>query len=555
MSKVESNLSKQASDTSRNPYKMRKYKIIKAGLLCIAIFCLAVTSCSGDTLDDPTDDPTETPGTGEGDNDDNEPLPDYPVPDRSTIAAFPGAYGAGRNTTGGAGGTVYTVTSLEDTNQRGTLRYAINQRGPRTIVFAVGGIINLTSNLRISNGDLTIAGQTAPGEGICIKRGTVEVAADNVIIRFLRFRVGDEPISGTTKDADAIWGRNHKNIIIDHCSMSWSTDEVASFYGNTNFTMQWCILSEGLYNSIHPKNQPHGYGGIWGGSPATFHHNLMAHVYSRTPRLCGSRYTGLPDAEEVDLRNNVFYNWSGQGGYAGEGGSYNFVNNYYKPGAATNERAASMNSRRNLLYRIFAPDKNVDEEHPINAGNWGVFHLSGNYFDGTSPHLNSAFQNNLNNVNADNWIGLQPLSTPPKGEESLKARTEFSITPDAGEFTQSARDAYSSVLSFAGASLKRDEIDTRIIEETRNGTYRFTGSNGATGGMIDSQTDVGGWPSYALGTALRDTDGDGIPDEWEIANGLNPRSSADGVKYNLDRNYTNLEVYLNSLVDHLFPGE
>lgn len=530
---------------------MTKSKIIKVALLCCAAFFLTV-ACSGDTPVDSGETPNETPETGD-DGDSDDPLPVYPIPDRTMIAAFPGAYGAGRATTGGAGGTVYTVTSLEDTNQRGTLRYAVNQRGPRIIVFAVGGIINLSTNLRITNGDLTIAGQTAPGDGICIKRGTVQVDADNVIIRFLRFRVGDEPLSGTTKDADAIWGRNRKDIIIDHCSMSWSTDEVASFYGNTNFTMQWCLLSESLYNSIHPGNQAHGYGGIWGGSPATFHHNLMAHIYSRTPRLCGSRYTGLPDEEAVDLRNNVFYNWSGLGGYAGEGGRYNFVNNYYKPGAATNIRAETGGSfGRRVLYRIFAPDGNDDAQHPANAGNWGEFHLAGNVFDGTSPHLNATYQNHLNNVNADNWVGLQPASTPPNGEESLKSITAFPITSDVNEFTQSAEEAYRSVLNFVGASLKRDAIDSRIIEETRNGTYRYTGSNGARGGMIDSQTDVGGWPSYASGTAPRDTDGDGMPDEWETANGLDPRNPADGASYNLSRSYTNLEVYLNSLVEHLY---
>ena len=257
------------------------------------------------------------------------------------IPAFVGAEGAGAFTTGGRGGKVLFVTRLDDDENEGSFRWAVNQDYPRMILFNVSGRIDLKTKLNIVNGNLTIAGQSAPGDGICISGNSVELKSNNIIIRYLRFRLGSQ----YKVEDDAIWGRKGENILIDHCSVSWSTDECASFYDNKNFTMQWCILSESLNASLHIKGN-HGFGGIWGGQKATFHHNLLANHNSRNPRFCGSRYTGTPDLEFVDFRNNVIYNWGYNSGYAAEGGNYNIVNNYYKYGPATHE---------NVRSRIFEP--------------------------------------------------------------------------------------------------------------------------------------------------------------------------------------------------------
>lgn len=456
-----------------------------------------------------------------------------------TTPAFPGAEGFARyTTTGGRGGSVYHVTNLND-NGSGSLREGLKS-GNRIIVFDVSGTIALKSTLEIKKENITIAGQTAPGDGICIKNYSVVIKANNVIIRFIRCRMGDEE---KTED-DAMWGRNQSNVIIDHCTMSWSTDECSSFYGNKNFTMQWCILSESLTNSVHGKGS-HGYGGIWGGEGATFHHNLLAHHKSRTPRLCGSRYTGRPDDERVDLRNNVFYNWGPtNSGYAGEGGNYNFVNNYYKPGPSTA-------TKESITYRIFSPNAD-DGKYENEAGVWGKFYVSGNYFDDTCSKLSSKSKTNIAKTNADNWVGIHPntnnAALPEGNIENIKSATEHEAAPTT---THSATEAYEKVLAYVGASLKRDVIDARIMSDIRSGSYTFEGTNGSSNGLVDSQTDCEGYITYNSVSKPVDSNNDGIPDEW--ADKYLPQ----GKTYkdiDEETGYCYLELYINSLVDKLMKS-
>ncbi|MDR2361920.1 MAG: pectate lyase [Prevotellaceae bacterium] len=439
------------------------------------------------------------------------------------VVAFPGAEGFGKYTTGGRGGKTLFVDNLND-NGPGSLRKAIRTKGARIIIFRVSGTIFLESVLEIKNDSLTIAGQTAPGDGICIAGYPVKVYADNVIIRYLRFRLGD---IRKTED-DAISGSRQRNIIIDHCSMSWSTDECASFYDNENFTLQWSILSESLRRSVHVKGA-HGYGGIWGGKRASFHHNLLAHHSSRNPRFCGARYhEQTKETELADFRNNVIYNWGFNSSYAGENGQYNIVNNYYKPGPATQKRVQN---------RIFEAWQSKDGR---GFHDFGHFYVAGNVMDGNDA------------VSHDNWKGIHyKLYIEKEGvdrdvafSDSLYERCR-SIQPFEYDIdTQhTAREACEAVLQHAGASLVRDAIDRRIVDEVRNDTFTYGDK-----GMIDSQTQVGGWPELASAPAPPDSDNDGMPDDWEDARGLDKNNPADGAACTLSAVYTNVEVYINGLI-------
>ena len=464
--------------------------------------------------------------------------------------AFPGAEGFGMYTTGGRGGDVYHVTTLEDGTQEGTFRWACNKSGARTIVFDVSGTIFLKSELKIKNGNVTIAGQTAPGDGICIANYPFVIACKNIIIRYMRFRLGNEALKENNKahEGDGLGGMDSQNIIIDHCSVSWSIDECLSVYGSKNITVQWCIASQSLNNAGHSKGA-HGYGGNWGGSGASYHHNLMAHHISRTPRL-GPR-PGTQTDERMDMRNNVIYNWIDNGCYGGEGMNVNIVNNYYKPGPETKSGAKGM--------RIASPGIRTTEytKHDTdNPNQWDVmWHVWGDYY--VDGNVNSKYSQ----VTDDNWTyGIYNQIDNSKVDYTFTQETKDTMRMEypidyAPVTTHTAEMAFEKVLDYAGASLHRDNLDETIVSDTRNGETTYTGKDCKLG-IINSQDDLkpadagddwSAWPELKSETAPTDTDGDGMPDEWEKANGLNPKDAADGKQTNAD-GYTNLEVYMNSLV-------
>lgn len=441
------------------------------------------------------------------------------------VAACRHIEGGGAAVTGGDGGTIYRVSRLDDVldpntglPQAGTLRYAINQTGVRRVIFTVSGTIHLNSELRIKTGSITIDGQTAPGEGICIADYPLIINASNVIVRFLRVRLGD--VSNTESDAVSV--NNANGVVLDHLSCSWSVDECVSCYGNTDFTMQYCIVSESLKESIHGKGN-HGYGGIWGGKNASFHHNLLAHHDSRNPRF-DHDYVDTKCAGPIDYVNNVVYNWGGNSAYGGEGSSkgaggrhINYVNNYYKSGPST------PSSRKTRLLDPTVSCSNC-LDHPGGTLIPGKFWLTGNYMFGSAE------------VTADNWKG----STQTGSNVKASARWTDGLTVLANE--QTAEAAYETVLAKAGCSLHRDVIDTRIINDVREGT----------GKLINTQSEVGGWPELQTADKPTDTDYDGIPDEWETQFGLDPKDPLDARAITLVTGFTNLEVYVRYLVRNLY---
>ena len=439
--------------------------------------------------------------------------------------AFPTAEGYGKYTVGGRGGEVYEVTNIKDSGE-GSLRSAIEAKGPRTIVFKVSGTIKLESDLRIENPNITIAGQTAPGDGITLRGRPLLIDADEVIIRYIRVRLGDE--SGD--ETDAISSRYTNNLILDHVSASWSIDETMSIYHGKNVTVQWCIIAESLYKSNHQKGN-HGFGGIWGSDYSTYHHNLIANHSNRNPRFasgCGN----------VDYRNNVIYNWGYESAYGGEvaqvgNTKFNFSNinmvaNYYKAGPAT--------VPGEIRHRIVAPwSRNK-------ADDYGKWHVSGNVVEGNQW------------VSENNWLGgVQPQD----GSEYIKGLKLEQPWPTIAIQQQLPEEAYALVLKNAGTTLpKRDAVDLRIINEVKNGAATFEGSTykkdhkiadlSNKSGIIDSQNDVGGWPELKSLPAPIDTDHDGMPDVWEKENNLDYNNVTDRNTMTSD-GYTMLEKYLNSI--------
>ncbi|MDP2036367.1 MAG: T9SS type A sorting domain-containing protein [Ignavibacteria bacterium] len=434
--------------------------------------------------------------------------------------AFPTADGYGKYVTGGRSGAVIEVTNLNDDGQPGSLRYAINQSGARTIVFRVSGTIALTSSINITKGDLTIAGQTAPGDGICVKNYKFNISASNVIIRYMRFRLGSEKVWGD----DAFGGYSPKNsagtsntlpiknIMIDHCSVSYGSDETLSIYDIENLTVQWCIISESL------NKDGHGFGGIMGGWGASLHHTLFAHHKSRSPRFCGARYQFNLKREVVDMRYNVIYN-AGHS-YGGEGGHHNVINNYYKRGESDfcNPTQPNPSTTDNEFMTC------------IYDSIFSTWYVTGNFIYGNATQT------------ADNWSGGGVKLNWP----ALNKRIYNPLPSAYLGANETAEEAYIKVCNSAGANLpKRDTVDKRVVNEVKTNT----------GKVPLTMADIPGqaFPTLNSLPAPADDDHDGMPNNWELAHNLKPNDAADRNSIGKD-GYTQLEVYLNSLTGEISTG-
>ena len=416
-----------------------------------------------------------------------------------SLPAFPGAEGYGAFTPGGRGGQVIFVTNLNDSGP-GSLRAACRAKGPRIVIFLVSGLITLDRPIEIYEPYLTLAGQTAPGDGICLRGAPLAVGTHDVVVRYIRSRLGD--LKKHNWDCLTL-ARGAKNVIFDHCSATWSIDEAFSLAGKvSDATIQWCLIGEALNDSKHTKG-PHGYGSLSrANGKVTFHHNLWAHNNSRNPRL-GDDY-GRPPYPTFDVRNNIMYDYGQTCSGLTQGVlKINYVGNYIKPGPSSKAKT------------------------PITVGNNSKlqYFIEGNIFEGNERLTN------------DNTLFFNP-----PGDDNKRV---IQIVPDPFEgpivTTLPAKDAYEAVLATVGASLPvRDSVDTRIVDHVRYGTGR----------IINSQNEVGGWPVYRSAEPPLDSDNDGIPDSWETTHGLNPQNPDDsGTDMNHD-GYTNIEEYLNDLAFH-----
>ena len=481
------------------------------------------------------------------------------------LPAFPGAEGFGKYTSGGRGGKVVYVTTLADDangETEGSLRWAMKQYPdePLTVCFAVTGEIRLVKDLRINRKNYTIAGQTAPGMGILISHNKVNCGgSENFIIRNIRFRIGRNDVNGNIITQNAFGAENCTQYIIDHCEFGWSTEENMNTYDSHFITVQYCIVHEGLNNSGHPKGA-RGYGCQWGGSPATYHHNLLANNNKRSCRFNGAQSNDY--VVYLDYINNVQYNYEGgsNGCYGGENtaklaeGEYNglnsahecnFVNNYYKPGPNTT------NSTKLFFMSSYARS---------GATSWGPaqWYVNGNIMEGYDA------------INADNWKAVKtenstkyPLDTlrvdtliRPKTpwwrwtEDSVYGRYDFDELAYAASTFESAADAFETVMDTSGV-FPRDHVSKRLVSDAREGTYTYTGSKTGKKGIIDTEEDAEGFYAYPEVAALTDTDKDGMPDEWESANDCNPNEPDNNVLH--ESGYTMLEMYLDYAMTHKQP--
>jgi len=466
---------------------------------------------------------------------------------QAKIPAFPGAEGGGAYSFGGRGGRVIVVTSLEDSGP-GTLRDALEQGGARIIVFNVAGIIHLKTPISVRAPYVTIEGQSAPGDGICVAGESVWIDTHDVVVRFMRFRRGATDV---TRRDDAFGGDPIGNIMMDHISGSWGLDEVMSMYRHiyrdskgvdeklptVNITIQNCMFAEGLdtYN--------HAFGSTLGGLNSTFMRNLWADNISRNPSI------GM--FGDFGFFNNVIFNWWDRSADGGDNRSYfNFINNYYKPGPITP-------LDKPIGHRIIKPEpgrvnglKNV----------YGKVYVHGNIVEGNDA------------VTKDNWNGGVQIGEQPDAGRLTDSIREKEPFPSAKFTLISAKDAYNYVLTNVGAFLpKRDAVDTRIIEQVKTGKIAYKdGMENNHGsdmlkhrlpddsykkGIITDVNQVGGYPEYK-GTPYKDSDHDGMPDEYEIKHGLDPHDAKDAYAYPKNGGgYTNIEIYLNSLVplDKVIP--
>ena len=482
-----------------------------------------------------------------------------------TLVAFPGAEGFGKYTSGGRGGKVVYVTTLADDadgTTEGSLRWAMKQYPdePLTVCFAVTGEIRLVKDLRINRKNYTIAGQTAPGAGIVITHNKVNCGgSENFIIRNIRFRIGRNDVNGNIITQNAFGAENCSHYIIDHCEFGWSTEENMNTYDSHFITVQYCIVHEGLNDSGHPKGA-RGYGCQWGGSPATYHHNLLVNNNKRSCRFNGAQSNDW--VVYLDYINNVVYNYGAgsNGCYGGENtaklaeGEYNglnsahecnFINNYYKPGPNTT-------SSEKLFF--------MSSIARSGATSWGPaqWYVNGNIMEG------------VDKVTNDNKLGVKsersaeyPLDTllvdtliRPRTpwwrwtKDSIYGRYDFEeLAYAAGEY-ETAEQAYETVLDTAGV-FPRDHVGLRLIKDTRDGTFTYSGYKSKKKGIIDTEEDAEGFYDYTVVAPQIDSDGDGMPDEWESANGCNPEVPDNNTLH--ESGYTMLEMYLDYAMTHKAP--